>query len=587
MKNKRRIKNSIFFFFVFSFFFFCKPVSASTINNINMDVFLDQKGNASVIETWKASLYDGTEGYRGYTKLGNARIKNFSVSDDTGRVYDSVLDWDTSASFEEKKYKSGIHEITDGVELCFGISNYGNRTYTLKYEIENFVVQYRDSQGIYLNFLDLKQAVGQAKITIHSDTSFSSKNAKIWSFGYDGRVEFENGSIVLYPTNGLKKSQYMVGLIQFQENLFQTTNQSDQSFDDIYQSAFESVDDNNFSIFSVIFMIPLLLFVFIICNPLAWVAFIVILFNLKKMKRVVASSYLDFGPLGRKLPNDSEINYFRDIPCQKDLWKAYWVSYQYDIVSNITLNRNIIGAILLKWIKNGMIEVTPTKKGLFNIKDNDYAVHFKIEKEPENEIEKELYHMLLSAAGMNKILEAKEFAKWSRKNYKKVNSWFQSITMIEQEILEKEGLIHNTTIMKDGKNRKVKLVSDKVREEAIHLKGLKKFLLDFSMIAEREYFEVTIWEEYLIFAQLMGIAEKIEEQFSKLYPKFKTQTKFDPTTITVVARSMSDICYDNVIEGEKIASSHSSSSSSSSGSGGSSFSSGGRSAGGSSGGGFR
>ena len=45
----------------------------------------------------------------------------------------------------------------------------------------------------------------------------------------------------------------------------------------------------------------------------------------------------------------------------------------------------------------------------------------------------------------------------------------------------------------------VKKVDLKLREEAIQLKGLKKFLLDFSIMPEREYFEVHMWEEYLIF----------------------------------------------------------------------------------------
>ena len=42
---------------------------------------------------------------------------------------------------------------------------------------------------------------------------------------------------------------------------------------------------------------------------------------------------------------------------------------------------------------------------------------------------------------------------------------------------------------------------------------------------EREYFEVEIWEEYLIFAQLLGIADKVEKQFKKLYPDFNEIAK--------------------------------------------------------------
>ena len=71
----------------------------------------------------------------------------------------------------------------------------------------------------------------------------------------------------------------------------------------------------------------------------------------------------------------------------------------------------------------------------------------------------------------------------------------------------------------------------------IHLKGLKKFLLDFSLMPEKEYFEVHIWEEYLIFAQLLGIADKVEEQFSKLYPQFKEQTRLNTDVTTIAIRN--------------------------------------------------
>ena len=115
------------------------------------------------------------------------------------------------------------------------------------------------------------------------------------------------------------------------------------------------------------------------------------------------------------------------------------------------------------------------------------------------------------------------------------------------------------------------------------------------MMPEREYFEVHIWEEYLIYAQLLGIADKVEEQFSKLYPKFNEQTRLNTEITTVAIRNMAYLGYKGYEAGRHLASMRSSSSSShdysgssrDSGGGGSSYSSGGSSSGGSSGGGFR
>ena len=135
-----------------------------------------------------------------------------------------------------------------------------------------------------------------------------------------------------------------------------------------------------------------------------------------------------------------------------------------------------------------------------------------------------------------------------------------------------------------------------LREDAIQLKGLKKFLLDFSRMPERNYHEVHIWEEYLIFATLLGIADKVEEQFSKLYPKFREETKLNLDVTASIIRDISNSSYEAYRTGKRNLTyenstryrSHDySGRSRSSGGGGSSFSSGGSSSGGSSGGGFR
>ena len=57
-----------------------------------------------------------------------------------GHIYSTVINlnlnnWDTNYSFQMKAYKSGIKKAHNEVELCWGISQYGNRKYMLKYNI--------------------------------------------------------------------------------------------------------------------------------------------------------------------------------------------------------------------------------------------------------------------------------------------------------------------------------------------------------------------------------------------------------------------------------------------------------------------
>ena len=51
-----------------------------------------------------------------------------------------------------------------------------------------------------------------------------------------------------------------------------------------------------------------------------------------------------------------------------------------------------------------------------------------------------------------------------------------------------------------------------------NIMGFKKYLLEFSLIGERTVSESIIWQDYLTFAALLGIADKVIEQFGKVYP---------------------------------------------------------------------
>lgn len=594
--------NKTKYLILFTFFLFIPQVKANSIKNIDMDVFVEKNGDASVTETWKTTSNEGTEIYRGYATKSYS-ISNFTVSDDLGRNYEFLSDWDISGSFSDKAYKNGINYNDDGIELCWGISQYGNRTYTLKYNISNLVKQYTDNQGIYFNFLSSIKAVDSVKITIHSDEPFSLDNAKIWDFGNNGEINFKDGKIVLTAKN-LTESQYIVGLVRFEHNIFNISKITSESFDDVYESAMSDVKDieKPFEIKDIF----LLLVAAIFFNPILWIVLLMIFINKfnKKSEKLTEfilgsrkrSGDLDFGLDGNVLPED--VNYYREIPSNKDLERAYWVCLKYSVIPEEKVKQGIIGAILLKWIKNGYITVLKMEKGILSFKDNNYAIDLTKITNVDNEIENGLLKILITAAGPNKILEAKEFKKWSKKNYSEVSSWFSSIDDQVELNLEKEGLITLTQETTQGmfgtsKNITIKNVNPKLKEEAIQLKGLKKFLLDFSIMPEREYFEVKTWEEYLILAQLMGIADKVAEQFSKIYPNFNQESLLNSDFATSAAINIADFGYAGMVRGYEIANSRSSEghdysgSSRSSGSGGSSYSSGGSSAEGSSGGGFR
>ena len=290
----------------------------------------------------------------------------------------------------------------------------------MKYNISNLVKQYTDNQGIYFNFLSSIKAVDSVKITIHSDEPFSLDNAKIWDFGNNGEINFKDGKIVLTAKN-LTESQYIVGLVRFEHNIFNISKITSESFDDVYESAMSDVKDieKPFEIKDIF----LLLVAVIFFNPILWIVLLMIFINKfnKKSEKLTEfilgsrkrSGDLDFGLDGNVLPED--VNYYREIPSNKDLERAYWVCLKYSVIPEEKVKQRIIGAILLKWIKNGYIAVLKMEKGILSFKDNNYAIDLTKITNFDNEIENGLLKILITAAGPNKILEAKEFKKWSKK----------------------------------------------------------------------------------------------------------------------------------------------------------------------------
>lgn len=162
-----------------------------------MDIYVDNSGNAHVTEIWNCNATQGTEVYHPYYNLGNSKITDFIVKEGN-QTYTTLSTWNVNSSFENKSYKCGINKVSDGVELCWGISSYGRHTYTLNYTITNFVSELTDSQMIYWTLIpyDFSDSIGNVYIKIHSDFDYPF-DTPVWGYGnlggtcyvYDGYIE--------------------------------------------------------------------------------------------------------------------------------------------------------------------------------------------------------------------------------------------------------------------------------------------------------------------------------------------------------------------------------------------------------------
>lgn len=583
------MKRVLYFFnvFIFSFLLNSFIVNANTIKNIEMDIFIDQYGTAIINETWDAFLDEGTEGYKNFSDMSNSYITDFSVIDDSGTSYGYMNNWNSSWTFYLKQYKYGIINNGSSVDLCWGISNYGERTYNLSYKINNFVNNYRDKQGIYFKLIKLDQNVNNVNIKINSYIPLNIDNSKIWGFGYNGKINFQDNGIVM-NVGKLKDSEYVTLMVRFEEHIYNTNSNINKSFDDIYEEAFEiSKSEQNKKREKALNLLYLILIVIL---PFGFCIGLVFLFA--KIFSLQSYKFED----GKNIGNINNVNYYRDIPCDKDLFVIYFLVKTYFNNNDEQVKKKLISALFIKWILQKKIEF---KNNVLIVKYNESVESLFPNNERTNfidsqQIEETLFNFIIIASGQDKILEKDKFQEWCYYSYKHLISWYESVDEYLSIILRSKNFISDEVKVKKHfiytTYKSNPIYTLKMKEEVVKLLGLKKFLLDFGRLYEKNTIDVVLWNYYLICAELFDIADKVKKELKGFYPEFNIPDELDNIIDEYVSKgynSMKKADHDANVRNNISKNYDYSGRSSSSGGGGSSFSSGGSSSGGSSGGGFR
>lgn len=514
---KKILRTIMMFLFAFLLFSLFKTVNANTIKKISMDIAIDDNGTATVTEVWDCRTDEGTEVYHPYYNLGNSQITMLSVTDGSTQ-YTKLDSWNTSGTLSSKANKFGINKISNGVELCWGISSYGTHTYTVKYQITNFVSELTDSQMIYWTLIpyEFSTQIGSVYIKIHTNFSIPD-TTDVWGYGnYGGTAYVYNGYIEMQSDGTLATNEYMTILVKFPLGTFKTNNKLSNDFEYYYEMAEEGSTKYTEKSSGASFLAILIPILSILFNFGIFSAIIIGLSNIANKDK------LNFGESGKKIEKD--VPYFRDIPCNKDIFRAYYIGYQYGIISKKT---DVLGSIILKWLKDSIIRVEKREVGTIRKKEDTVVI--LNETNPElivDDKEKSLFKMLYEASE-DGILENKEFEKWCKRSYSKILSWFDEIIKREKEKLVTEGLItvEEITNMKIFKSKQYTATKE-LKEEAIQLAGLKRYLQEYTLIKEREAIEVHLFEEYLIYAQMMGIAKEVAKEFKELYPELIEQSSY-------------------------------------------------------------
>ena len=488
---------------LFIFIMLCPVwVYADHIYNIDMDIDVAEDGTAVITEVWDVKADSGSEWYKTMYNLGNQEVSDFKVSMDGQAM--TYKNWNINESLSQKSGYYGINHVSEGIELCFGKGDMKRHQFTLRYKLSNFVTNVGDAQVIYQTLLP-SVTLDKFTATISSFYEFPD-TLDVWGYGGQFLAYVANGKIELNSDVYSLNNDYVTVLVKFPVDTFKTsnTNGNFSSFDEVYNLAQEGTYEYNWddtyqeSTWDKIFGFIMSVVSFII--PLGIIGGV-----------IVAATKSGYGYKDNKTINKKEVPMFRDIPCKKDIYYANALIFLNNFDYKET---NILGAILLKWLRNDKITFKNETKGIFN---KETSV-IDLTKNPtfDNELEQKLFDIMYKASG-DGLLESKELEKWAKKNYDKFFSVFEKIKNSEVDKLENEGHIYKRQNKEDCKKKNV--MDDIIYNDSVALYGCKKFLQHFSDISNKEAIEVKLWDEYLMFAYLFGIADKVAKQFKNLYPE--------------------------------------------------------------------
>lgn len=475
------------------------------IRAVEIDITLLPSGAARVEECWDVHVTSGTEWYLVKDNLGDIQISDLTVRDEQGTFYMNDGEWNVDRSLREKAGRCGIvHKKNGGAEICWGVGSMGDHTYLTTYLMTNVVKSLNDYDMMHMQLvspgLSSRPESVRVRIRKYAGAQIDTTNTRIWGFGYVGKAEMRNDAIFMESTEQFRKNSSIIILARFDKGYFNSPSVQERNFQDVLDvalegSSFEDDRDDDDGEGVGYFFLTMLLFIggAIGLGKLGMVA------NQKSV-------------LGMKL---KDVEWSRNVPFDGDVLSSEYVLRKLGVDRR---SNSFAGALILRMIYNGQLTVLKSDNDKVEIAFTDKNI------QSLDPVSAKLYEMMVKASGSDRILQDKEFSRWSRKHVNEVNNWVMTVSR-----KGKDNIIGNGYASATGS------FNETGKAKACDVIGFRKFLKDFSLVNERAAREVTLWQDYLVFASLYGIADKVAAELKDIDPKLFEQTMaYDYNTINRV-----------------------------------------------------
>ena len=465
---------------------------------------LQDNGDAHITE--KRVMHIDEEGSELYIPIGNlkgSQLADLKVFDEKGSdFYQNIGRWDSNAPRHEKARKCGIVDKGDGsYELCWGIGEYGNRTYYTQYTITNLVRSYSDYDGMNHMFVNpgIYPPPRHVLVSIsHEKFALDEDNVRAWGFGFEGDVEVRSDRVLVASDGRLGGDDYVVVLCRFAQGLMRPALVTDDSFDTLREKAFEGSDygEQKKSLSDKV------------ADIIAW-----IVMALGGVGTVIGGIY-GLNAVGSDSRKEKKLK--KELTADLTWWRepVFGLQKSNSYLAGLSFisgynTKNLLSAYVLKMLYKGWLKVVDERNNstLAGSPDPEKKMYLAIGKDSDDggtldndlTMMANLFIIFRQAAGDDGILQMGELAKYMDNN-----------RVVLAPFVER---LREMTFAFQIKDESLK---GKIRQ----LLGFKKFLEEFTLSNERHAYEVNLWKDYLIYATLFGCGEQVRRDMKQINPEF-------------------------------------------------------------------
>lgn len=539
-----------------------------TLRHLDFQIQLNEDGSMDVTENWNARINNTNTMFKDF-KMDSSKFKEitnvevYRVNSDNTKT--KLIKIDEEMYHVTKDCYYGLVTSSGDFEIAWGVSVDGieYRKYQIQYTVVDAIKTYQDCSELYWQLVGKENGipVDALTATIYLPKAVQNKNnLRAWAHGpYNGNISLSSDRVTL-DLEYLDPETMVEARVVTIENLFpENETISSNRLNTILQEEQEWAEEANIereeyiknqerqarleAIFEGIKIIASI--------AVAIFAIIKLIFNLVKLGKV---------------PKKQEpyIQYFRDIPDETASSGDAAFFYSFNNGGFTKYTSKVLSATLLQLSLKRYIafsEDNTGKKTDVRINILDYSDH--MDKMPPLKKDEQVIYELLTKVSKEKTFTMKEFEKYAKKH----NSTFmKAMTKMGQEVekeqqklgnyskeaIQKASKYNNYAVLYIGlgifligtmpisailiilnciphfiMSKKFHTLTDKGIEEAAKWKGLKRYMEDFSLLDEKEVPDLILWEKYLVFATVFGIADKVLKQLKVKYPELQQIDGYD------------------------------------------------------------